>query len=240
MSALSKRIDDFKNEIKKSKKYLDKLRKIPIPENIREQKKVTNKLAIQMLPGLALIQPDDWNTRAMPVAAIFKQLEDFEIHVTQALAPSDTSIIISAANHYLRIAEYVLGHVGEVTIIIVSVLELTLKELDKKYPTFQDKGNAFGVAMLKLINFLSDKEKVQDAAASLLMFLEENEGVAEVLVGVLLASGIAFLNSLQQHNLEKMLEPIDDAMVLAQGRMTNKAFPQGSGRVRRTRRHRSR
>ena len=172
--------------------------------------------------------------RAGRVERLNDSLANFELSVSEALTRSDTAIIVHEIHKLRRKFEWILGHIGEITLLFAAVLGYAKGRFGGEiWDTSQQAWRAI---------LHGDVDKFTDKLADL--YLQEKaalEWIAEAAVYGLLASIMSgALLAIAAAVETSMLIPIQAAKTKAEAEILGAALPQRPGRVRRIKRRRQR
>lgn len=192
-----------------------------------------------------------WNKRAINIRSVNLELRKFESAVMSTLTKGSHAILAGEFLRIISLFEWLLSHLGEITIIVYEVAKILFKSGKKVIEQMGEKVikdtfsgryvyaylrfmvDPLGASKRAAVAAKLDAERLSERIAEFAIFL-----LSVTVVGVLVKYLNRVVDAVGEYDYYKTLVPLVKLRSDAIDGLQAKAFPQGKGRVRRVRRTR--
>jgi hypothetical protein len=234
------KFDKAKSKVEETIKFWDDLQKMDIPESIESVAKFGGGLVEQYVPPLPGEALRKLGQHGIKVQDANKVLSEFELEIVDKLTVSNASIFFTEINKTLRAFEWLIGHSGEIVLLIGSALAFAQGYFGQDIAReFKRLGSAMwdflfsdeeGIAM-------EAEQTVEDASGKLVQTVKD---FVELVISSVVLAVVAdtVIKSIEGYGIIKFKTAISPVLNAYQGsvsKLGDLTLPQKPGRKNRVR-----
>jgi len=234
ISAGQTALQELQKKVTATIEFYNSLQTLSIPEAIIEVGDGVDQVTEFLVPKLDQKELEYWRTRAISVEAVNAALADLEFGTVQELTQSPVSNFASAIWGIVEKFEWIIGHIGQLSLLLAELLGTAL------YYYGDEIKSGFYNSLVGLFTF--DFKKLWKSYLGLWKTqFEVTKYIASgAIFGLLAAILVPTIEALSAAKYAATLAPVLALKKATEEAIKKAAFPQGKGRVRRTKPHRVR
>jgi len=242
LEELKEALKAFEKKVEDSIAFYKELQKKPLPDVIEVGDYASNAIGgiIELTDAETM---GEWNKRAINIKQVNATLDQFDMNLQNNLLRGDGAILANEILRCLKMLQFVLSHLGEMTIIAYDVVKLFIEGMLKMGDDFAGyvlTGGWTKDLLNTVFHPVQTRDRVKKKAGEIKDWIQETalKLLTMAALGVMLGYLKTMMDVVSEANYYKTLVPLNRLRFEAIELMKLRAFPQGSGRVRRWRRSR--